>query len=224
MFSRRTSRGPSTGRFHTAVCTIWPCQATSCGKPTFTESKLPTRRSVLTSCVPNRCKTALPYWRSPALMHTERLRSPGRGRERVVLVGDRPPPVDLAQADGEPQPLVRIAFELLGRATPQQRERESNVLSCRDVERLDLERSAGRLPIEEGRPGLAVGVDAADALLGRRDVEHDDVGRVAGEHGGHVAVVYCRGPALDQVADLLFAGHCGSSSLLVLTDRTRAGA
>ena len=42
-----------------------------------------------------------------------------------------------------------------------------------------------------------------DALLGRRDVEHDDVRGVVGEHGGHVAIVDGGGPALDQVADLL---------------------
>src|SRR5215469_13205982 len=54
MLSRRTSRGPSTGRFHTAVCTVWPCQATSCGKPTLTDSSLPTGRSVITSCAPHR--------------------------------------------------------------------------------------------------------------------------------------------------------------------------
>src|SRR6266568_2484092 len=53
IFSRPTSRGPSTGRFHTAVCTVWPCHATSCGMPTFTDSKLPTRRSVIISCAPH---------------------------------------------------------------------------------------------------------------------------------------------------------------------------
>jgi len=34
---------------------------------------------------------------------------------------------------------------------------------------------------------------------------------VVGEHGGQVAVVDGGGPALDQVADLLFVGHAGSS-------------
>src|SRR4051794_26164649 len=46
MFSRRTSRGPSTGRFHTEVCTSWPCQEMSCGRPTLTDSRLPTGRPI----------------------------------------------------------------------------------------------------------------------------------------------------------------------------------
>src|SRR5713226_2246897 len=152
------------------------------------------------------------------------LRLPGRVSERVVLMGDRPPAVDLAQADGEPQPLLRLALELLGRAALQQRERERDVRVGRDIQRLDLEHRAGRLPFEESRPGLTVGVDAADALLGRRDVEHDDAGGVVGEHGVHVAIVDGGGPALDQVADLMFVGHAGFLSWSVLTGGTRADA
>ncbi len=30
--------GPSTGYFHTPVWTVWPCQDTSRGRPTFTDS------------------------------------------------------------------------------------------------------------------------------------------------------------------------------------------
>ena len=32
-------RGPSTGAFQTAVCTVLPCHVTSRGRPTLTESK-----------------------------------------------------------------------------------------------------------------------------------------------------------------------------------------
>jgi hypothetical protein len=34
------------------VCTIRPRHATSCGRPTFTDSKLPARRSMITTCAP----------------------------------------------------------------------------------------------------------------------------------------------------------------------------
>jgi hypothetical protein len=44
---------PPTGRFHTPVCAIRPCQATSRGKATFTESNLPARRSAIISCAPH---------------------------------------------------------------------------------------------------------------------------------------------------------------------------
>ncbi|GLW11675.1 hypothetical protein Misp01_68030 [Microtetraspora sp. NBRC 13810] len=40
MLSRRTIRGPVTACFHTPVCTVFPCQDTSFGIPTFTDSNL----------------------------------------------------------------------------------------------------------------------------------------------------------------------------------------
>jgi hypothetical protein len=43
-----------------------------------------------------------------------------------------------------------------------------DVVAGGDVEGHDLERGALCLPLEEGRPRLAVGVDAADALMGWR--------------------------------------------------------
>jgi len=58
-----------------------------------------------------------------------------------MLMGERPPAGLLAQADGEPQPLLWAALELLGRAAPPQRERERNVRAGRDLQRLDLERA-----------------------------------------------------------------------------------
>jgi len=64
-------------------------------------------------------------------------------------MGDRPPATGLAQADGEPQPLLRPALEPFRRAAPQQRERECDVRAGRDIQRLDLEHGAGRLPFEE---------------------------------------------------------------------------
>src|SRR6266566_1856305 len=47
-FNRRATTGPPAGRFHTAVRTVRPPQRTSCGRPTFTDSKLPARRSAVT--------------------------------------------------------------------------------------------------------------------------------------------------------------------------------
>src|SRR5438270_3948473 len=48
MLSRRTRRRSSTGRFHTAVCTVWPCHDRSCGSPTLTDISRPTAGSALT--------------------------------------------------------------------------------------------------------------------------------------------------------------------------------
>src|SRR3954470_12396491 len=42
MLRRRTLRGPSTGYFQIPVCTVRPCQATSFGRPTFTDFRTAT--------------------------------------------------------------------------------------------------------------------------------------------------------------------------------------
>jgi hypothetical protein len=63
MLSRRAIRGPATGFFHTAVRTVRPCQVTSLGKPTFTDSKLPARWSMITSSAPDRRDLLAPVWR-----------------------------------------------------------------------------------------------------------------------------------------------------------------
>jgi len=59
MFSRRTIRGPSAGRFHTAVCTVRPCHETSCGRPTFTDSKLPARESMISYCEASQARASV---------------------------------------------------------------------------------------------------------------------------------------------------------------------
>src|SRR5215467_1537335 len=53
MLSRRTIRLPATGSFQTAVLTVRPCQLTSFGMPTFTDSKLPAGRSIITTSAPD---------------------------------------------------------------------------------------------------------------------------------------------------------------------------
>jgi hypothetical protein len=85
MFSRRTIRRPSTGRFHTAVCTVRPCQATSCGRPTFTDSKRPVRRSMITSYAP--------YDRAPPATSLETTNSQGQPLPELFRV---PEPMETA--------------------------------------------------------------------------------------------------------------------------------
>ena len=118
-----------------------------------------------------------------------------------------PPVLDLAEPDGEPQPLRGVAIEVGRCAAPQQRDGERDVCAGGDLKRFDLEHRTGGLPLKEARPGVPVGVEATDALLGWRDVEHDDVGCVVGEHRGQVARVDGRGPSLDQLVYLLFVAH-----------------
>ena len=48
-----TIRGPATGFFHTAVCTVLPCQVTSCGIPTLTDSRAPARSPEVTTSSPS---------------------------------------------------------------------------------------------------------------------------------------------------------------------------
>jgi hypothetical protein len=47
---------------------------------------------------------------APLASRWQKLRRRGLVRERVVLMGDGLPSVGLAQADGEPQPLLRVAL------------------------------------------------------------------------------------------------------------------
>jgi hypothetical protein len=120
--------------------------------------------------------------------------------------------------------VLRVAIEVGGPSAPQQREGERDVRAGRDVQRVDLEYRAGCLPLEETRPRIAVRVDAADAPLGRWHVEHHDLRRVAVEYGGQIAAVDGDGPALDELADLLFVGHGGVLSSMLSTGGTRGAA
>jgi hypothetical protein len=119
----------------------------------------------------------------------------------------------LAQADGEAQAVLGVVGQLLLLSAVKQGVRIGDIVTRRDVQGHDLERSASQLPLEERRPALTVGVDAADALVGRRHVEHDDVLGMVGEHAVHVAAVHRLGPALDQGPDLLLViGHRSAHS------------
>nr|WP_261986578.1 hypothetical protein [Actinomadura sp. HBU206391] len=90
-----------------------------------------------------------------------------------------------------------------------------DVVTCGDVQRLDLEQGALSLPLEERRPRLPVGIDAAYALVRWRHVEHHDVLGVVREHAAHVAAVHRLGPVLDQRPDLfLVSRHSSALSFL----------
>src|ERR1700722_4196878 len=73
MLSRRTIRGPAAGFFHTAVSTVRPCQVTSCGIPTLTDSRDPARCPEVTTSSPSHGGEPLAPLRPPG-------RHPGPGR------------------------------------------------------------------------------------------------------------------------------------------------
>jgi hypothetical protein len=124
----------------------------------------------------------------------------------VVLVRDHSAAIALAQADGKPHPVVRSRSNSAG--VPQRSRASANAASAPAVTPSASMSNTAPCACHSKKPGqVAVGVNATDALLGRWDVEHDDVIRVVGEHRGQVTHVDGRGPALDQVADLLFVAH-----------------
>jgi hypothetical protein len=49
-----------TGFFQTAVCTVLPCQVTSCGSPTLTESREPACCPEVTEAVPVTSRSVSP--------------------------------------------------------------------------------------------------------------------------------------------------------------------
>jgi hypothetical protein len=74
----------------------------------------------------------------------------------------------------------------------------------------DLEHRTGTLPLGERRPDPAVGVEAAYAVVRWRDVEHDEVLGVVGEHAVQVPAVHGHRPPQHRVADGgLVVAHAG---------------
>src|SRR5215204_1191398 len=124
-------------------------------------------------------------------------------RKRVVLVRDDPAACLLPKAERQSQPLLGVLRELLRLSTAKKRVRIRHLGAGGYLELDDLERGAARLPLEERRPGVAVRLDSAHAVLRRRHVEHDDVVRVSSEDALHVTGVHGDRPALDQASDLL---------------------
>ena len=96
-----------------------------------------------------------------------------------------------------------MLLELVGGPAAQEGVGVGDMAVGRHVEADDLERRALRLPREEAGPGLLVRVETPDAVVRGRDVEHDDVRGVVGEHAFHVAGVDGGRPSLDQRPDLL---------------------
>src|SRR5215213_4959178 len=118
-----------------------------------------------------------------------------------MLVGDRPAAVALLEADGESEAELRGGELLLLGGALQQRPGEAHVSAGRYLELGDVKGPGGFLPLEEGRPRRSVGIDAADALVGRGDVEHDDVLAVVGEHSAEVADAHGCRPVDDELTD-----------------------
>jgi hypothetical protein len=138
----------------------------------------------------------------------------------VVLVGDQPPAFLLAKADGQAQALMRKLREVGGLAAAQKRMREGDVCARRYLQGDDLEDRAVAQPSEEWRPGLALGRKAAGAILGRRDIEHHDIGGMLREHAVEIAGLNGFRPAVDEGGDLFRIGH---GNLLVASPRTIGG-
>ena len=95
---------------------------------------------------------------------------------------DDPTAVLLPEPEGEAQTIVRIALVFLGSPAAEQSVRERDVVTGDDLERDDLERGSSALPLEERRPGFAVGLDSPHAVVGWGHVEHHDVGGAIGDH------------------------------------------
>src|SRR4051794_29456131 len=123
-------------------------------------------------------------------------------------MGYHPFAVLLPQAQGQSEPAFRGLGELLLGPAAQQCPGERCVLALGHVELDDVEHRAGGLPSEERRPRLAIALLAADPLVRRWNVEHDDVVSVSVEHRVELPLVNGAGPGSDQ---LLYA-HTGVDS------------
>src|SRR4051794_5421934 len=113
-------------------------------------------------------------------------------------MGYHPFAVLLPQAQGQSEPAFRGLGELLLGPAAQQCPGERCVLALGHVELDDVEHRAGGLPSEERRPRLAIALLAADPLVRRWNVEHDDVVSVSVEHRVEVPLVNGAGPGSDQ--------------------------
>src|SRR5581483_5383130 len=98
------------------------------------------------------CSSADRLWLTLASALPDRVALSGRDRglsrppaalvgagEGVVLVGDHPLPVLLAQSEREPQPIIGIACEALGGVAAQQGKGERDIVPGGDVQGDDLE-------------------------------------------------------------------------------------
>jgi hypothetical protein len=99
--------------------------------------------------------------------------------------------------------MLRVSGKVGRGSAAQQRVGEGEVGAGHDNQRLNLEHRSAGLPLEERRPGGAVGADPPYPLIGRRHVEHDDVRCVVCQHGGQVAVISGRSSASSGPAEPL---------------------
>src|SRR3954453_18787687 len=114
-------------------------------------------------------------------------------------MGYHPFAVVVPPTQGQSQPAFRRLGELLLGPAAQQRPGERRVLALGHVELDDVEDRAGGLPSEERRPRLAIALFAADPLVRRWNVEHDDVVSVSVEHRVELPLVNGAGPGSDQL-------------------------
>ena len=136
-FSLRTRRGPATGSLNTPVNTVRPCQGTSFGMPTLTDSSFPADSAA---------RSADATRRDPELMTTQR--SPGPvARRRATALLDRHLPGLVGQPRRRPgtEPVVARAVERDRRAVEGAAERRGEQRDQPGV--LDrLRRGAGSAP------------------------------------------------------------------------------
>lgn len=83
-----------------------------------------------------------------------------------MLVLDQPPVVPTAEPQGQPQPLLRVGAEVAVGSTSHEGVGKGDVVARDDLEGSDREARAAGLPGEEPRPGVAVGLQAADPAVG----------------------------------------------------------
>jgi hypothetical protein len=74
-----------------------------------------------------------------------------------MLVRDSPPALDFAQADGQTEAVLGILLQLLSGPATKQCVCKGDIVPGDDIERDDLERGTLFLPIEKGRPCVAIG-------------------------------------------------------------------
>lgn len=122
----------------------------------------------------------------------------------MMFVDNGPVTVGPAEAHGQPQGAKRI--EGPRPATLQQSRREGHVIPRRDIHRYDVEDQATARPFEEGRPGLAVGLQTPQNS-GWRHIEHQHVIRMMGQDAGDVLIADGPRPAADEIPDFGIGAH-----------------
>ena len=123
-----------------------------------------------------------------------------------MFVEDGPFAIDLAEADRQTKPEVGSASVVLSSRAPHPRHDESDVLSSRDVQIINIEDGKVTAPGKECVPRFSVSIEA-DGLERRRNVEHHKIRRVIGDDARHVSSPDCMRPFLHERLDLLLVAR-----------------